>query len=52
MRKELERKQLNKVIVQEGLSITIPTENTTVDAVIAVQHSEPILRVQAFVSAV
>lgn len=30
----------------------IPTENATVDAVIAAQYSEPILRVQAFVSAV
>lgn len=52
MRKELERKQLNKVIAQEGLSTMIPTENATVDAVIAAQHSEPILRVRVFVSAV
>lgn len=45
MRNELERKQLNKVIVQEGLSTMTPTENATVDAVIAAQYSEPILRV-------
>ena len=37
MRNELERKQLNKVIVQEGLSTMTPTENATVDAVIAAQ---------------
>ena len=37
MRKELERKQLNKVIVKEGLFTAIPTENATVDAVIAAQ---------------
>lgn len=36
MRKELERKQLNKII-KEGLSTAIPTENATVNAVIAAQ---------------
>jgi hypothetical protein len=39
MRKELERKQLNKVIAQEGLSTMIPTENATCDCCSGTQLS-------------